>query len=129
MNMNRRELFGCFAVTGVALGCEFTAGDIPDDLILDYGNVGHLENKWQQWRAFVDGVQIHTVFYVDIKAGFVRTYNVLGDREIYLPWRLAYRDPELVARARKGEPWEQNADGIWFKHVRGVVELRKPETL
>jgi hypothetical protein len=74
-------------------------------------------------RVFVDGVEIHRVWYVDTDQGIVKTYDVLEEGMNGPPAHLVF---ELQKSGRLDPAWEQT-DGdhpIAFKVIRGQVELR-----
>lgn len=50
-------------------------------MILDYSKTGEAERLWQNGRVLLDGVEVKSVFYVDTKAGLVKTYDVLSHPE------------------------------------------------
>jgi hypothetical protein len=83
-------------------------------------------------RVLVDGVEIRQVFYVDTDAGFVRTYDVLGDAQAHATREMI--EANIIAAARdkdyagsNSEPWDMPLDGVMSKYVRGVVELHQWE--
>lgn len=78
----------------------------------------------EQSRVFVDGVEIKQVWYVDTDAGFVCSYDVLGDGKAHATRERI--DPEVIiaARAKEVEPWDMPENGAMSKTVRGQVELR-----
>ncbi len=84
----------------------------PNPLEFDY-SIAH--------RAFVDGVEIFGVFYADDEAGIVRTYDVNGNYS---------RDPNSQEFRTNfdGLPanpeWETTKDGVYFKTIRGKVEIK-----
>lgn len=93
----------------------------------NYDNQGELEREYAHGKVLVDGREIKQVFYVDTEAGFVRSYDVLGDNKAHATCECL--DPEVVRKALEGEtePWDQPLDGALSKYIRGVVELSKKQ--
>ena len=80
-------------------------------VILDYSNsnMGRLEAAYVGGKCFVDGVEIHAVWYLDQRAGFVRTYDIHG-----------------VGKGHKYEIDETGRDVKW-REIRGHVRLFLPD--
>ena len=82
--------------------------------------------KRERRRVFVDGIEVLQVFYLDTHAGFVQTYDVLGDGKVH-----ATREQIPVGiLENSSEPWDMPENGAMSKIVRGKVELLPfPETV
>ena len=71
-------------------------------------------------RCFVDGAEVHHVWFVDTNLGIVKSYDVLCDGRIYERGQLF--DIEAALAAGTSE-WEITLSGALSKTVRGKVEL------
>lgn len=82
---------------------------------------------YERRRVFVDGIEIKQVWYVDTEAGFVCSFDVLGDGKVHATREKL--DPEVIAKARDTETefWDMPLGGAISKTVRGVVELKEFE--
>lgn len=86
-------------------------------MILDYNKYGPLEREYNSGNVLVDGRVIRAVFYVDTEAGFVRSYDVLGDGKAH----------SIHEDVTVEQPFELREGAVYFKTVRGVVELHKKQ--
>lgn len=82
----------------------------------------NIEREPQRYRVFVNGVEIHQVWYVDTDAGMVRSFDVLGDKHPHASLAIA-RNPEWARRA-EACGWDLPIDGVASKTVWGIVTLK-----
>lgn len=89
-------------------------------MIIDCRSQEFQSNSRLRRRVFIDGTEIHGVFYVDDELGIVRTYHVVEDADVMA---CAALSRELEARGVR-EGWDMPLGGVVSKTLYGKVELR-----
>jgi hypothetical protein len=88
---------------------------------------GRVPAEWQPKRVFVNDVEIHQVWYVDTEAGFILTYDVLGDGKAHATCERI--NPEVILRARELDiqsgigAWAMPPAGAMSKMIHGSIRL------
>jgi hypothetical protein len=88
-------------------------------MIIDCNTWSNLPDRGesQRRRVFVDGVEVHGVWYVDTEAGIAKTYHVVLGGTV---------TSSRFKRLMVPDDWEIEAplDGVVSRTIRGQVELK-----